>query len=96
MYDFLVCLFLFALLLLLNHLEILGTEHKVAAEVLFFHNDVVCQFRRGTFEEDTSLEEQVGAVCDAERLLHVVVGDEDADVAVLELIDHSLDRKSVV
>lgn len=34
--------------------------------------------------EDFALEEQVGAVGDGERLIDVVVGDDDSDIFVLE------------
>ena len=42
-------------------------------------------------EENLALEEQIGAIGDAERLFHVVVGDEHADVLLLELPHDILD-----
>ena len=52
---------------------------------------VLGQFLGLAFKENAALEEQVGAVGDAERFLHVVVGDENADVAVFEFPDDVLD-----
>ena len=41
--------------------------------------------------EHLTVEEQVGTVGDAQRLMHVVVGDEHADVFALQLEDDALD-----
>ena len=60
-------------------------EDEVAAEVFFAYVGVVGEGARGAFLEDGAFVEEVGAIGDAEGLAHVVVGDEDADVAFLEL-----------
>ena len=69
-------------LLLVNQLEVLLAQHECRAKILLAHDAVLSQFLRLALEEDASLEEQIGAVGDGQRLLHVVVGDKDADVAV--------------
>ena len=77
--------FLIALaLLLVNQLEVLLAQYECRAKILLAHDAVLCQFLRLALEEDASLEKQIGAIGDGQRLLHVVVGDKDADVAVFQ------------
>ena len=79
-----------SLLLLLNHLEVLWSQHEVASEVFLLHDAVFRKLLWGAFEEDASLEEEICPIGDAKCLLHVVVGDEDADVAVFQFPHHIL------
>jgi len=44
-----------------------------------------------TLEQDLAVVDDAGAVDDIERLADVMVGDEDADVALLELADELAD-----
>ena len=73
------------------HHEILAPQDEAVAQVLLAHHLVLRQLLGRALEEDFPLEQEVGAVGDAERLLHVVVGDEDADVLVLQFPDDLLD-----
>ena len=72
------------------HHEILAPQDEAVAQVLLAHHLVLRQLLGRALEEDFPLEQEVGAVGDAERLLHVVVGDEDADVLVLQFPDDLL------
>ena len=65
-------------------LEVFFSEHEGVGEVFFPYDFVCCEFLGFSLEEDSSLEEEVGPVGDGEGLLHVVVGYQYADVAVLE------------
>jgi len=66
-------------------------EDEAGTEVLGADVFVSGEFFRGPFLKDGTLVEEVGAVRDGEGFTHVVVGDDDADVAVLELGDDVLD-----
>ena len=68
-----------------------AAELEVAAQVFLAHVGVVGHLFGGAVVEHTAFVEEVGAVGDAEGLVDVVVGDEDADVAVLEVCDDVLD-----
>ena len=72
-------------------MEVLLAEHERVGEVFLAHNLVLCQFLRRALEEDAPLEEQIGTVRDTERILHVVVSDEDADISVLQFPHDELD-----
>lgn len=67
------------------------TVYEVVREIVFTHDLVGGQFLGQSLKEDTSFKEQVGTVGDRQRLLHVMVGDEDADVAVLQSPHDMLD-----
>ena len=71
-------------------LEVFFSEHEGVGEVFFPYDFVCCEFLGFSLEEDSSREEEVGPVGDGEGLLHVVVCDEDADVAVFEFPDYVL------
>ena len=59
-------------------------EFEVATEVVLADDGVSSQFFRCSVEEDFSLKEEVSSVGNHECLVHVMVGDEDADVLGLE------------
>src|SRR6476661_6742252 len=63
---------------------------EVFAQVHAAHGVVAGQVFGGAGFEQLAFEEQISAVHDAESGLHVVVGDEHADVAVLELGHNAL------
>ena len=44
-----------------------------------------------TVFENTAFEEEIGSVCDVQRFLHIVVGDEDTDVLGTQLFHNALD-----
>ena len=46
---------------------------------------------RGAFCQHVAVADDVGVVTNTERFTHVVVGDQDADVAALEEVDDALD-----
>ena len=65
-------------------LEYLFAELEGAAKIFLAHHRILGKNLGRSLEEDASLEEKVGAVGDAQRLLHIVVGDKNTDVLVLE------------
>ena len=78
--------------------DVLFAEFESICEVAVAHVLVGSQLLGRTMEEDSTFEEQVGSVGDAEGFLDVMVGDEDADVSVLEFPDNVLnvlDRNGV-
>ena len=75
----------------LFYLELFFLENEVGAEVFLSDDGVGGEFLGHTLKEYSSFEEEVGTVGDIERLVDVMVGDEDADVAVFELPDDVLD-----
>ena len=66
-------------------------ENEVAAEVFLADIGVVGEVFGGTALKDRALVEEVGTVGDVEGFANVVVGDEDADVTLLEFEDDVLD-----
>src|SRR5258705_12194515 len=72
-----------------------GTDTPLEAEVLpeiHLSDGLIIDDLLGLPEgEHRALVDDVGVVADAERLAHVVVGDEDADAALLEEADDLLD-----
>ena len=72
-------------------LKILLMQHEVLSEILFAHDRVGGQLLGIALKEDAALEEKVSAVGDVERLVDIVVGDEDTDVAVFQFPDNLLD-----
>src|SRR5258705_4047273 len=72
-----------------------GTDYPLEAEVLseiHLANSFIIDDLLGLPEgEDRTLVDDVGVVADAERLAHVVVGDQDPDAALLEVADDLLD-----
>ena len=68
-----------------------SAELEVLSQVDFADLFVVGKVFGGTGLQHPTLEKQVGAVRDAERLVNVVVGDDDADVLVLQRADNALD-----
>lgn len=71
--------------------EFLAVEDEVASEIFFADRRVFGQFFGSALEEDLAFEQQVGSVGDAQRLLGVMVGDQDADVLFFKMIDNRLD-----
>ena len=87
-----VLLLFFALpTLFIEELEVFLAELERLGEVFLAHNLVFSELLGSALEEDFSFEEQVGTVGDGECLVDVMVGDEDSDVAVLQLPDDLLD-----
>ena len=66
-------------------------ELEMLAQVDLANHRVGGQFLGRTRLEDLALVEQVGAVGDGQRLVDVVVGDDDADILVLQRSDDALD-----
>ena len=66
-------------------------EDEVAAEVFLAHVGVVGELAGCALLENGAFVEEVGVVSDAECFADVVVGDEDADVALFEFDDDVLD-----
>lgn len=64
--------------------ESFAAEFEVASQILFPHDFVRSQLFGRALIQHFALEKEVGAIRDAERFVDVVVGDEDADVFVLE------------
>ena len=71
-------------------LKFLAAEDEAAAEVFLAHDGIFGQLFGCALEEYLALEEEVGAVGDAQCLGGIVVGDEDAYVFLFELIDYVL------
>jgi repressor LexA len=69
---------------LMSHAEML-------AEVDLADVGVGDDLRGGPFGEHSAVADDVGPVADAERLAHVMVGNQDADAALLQEADDSLD-----
>ena len=78
-------------LLLVYALEVLLAQHEAVGKILLAHHLVLGQFLGRALEEDAPLEEQVCTVGDTERVLNVVVGYQDAYVAVLQAPYNVLD-----
>ena len=75
-------------------LQLVGHElihPEVFAEIDLAHVGVLDDLGRRAFGQHPALADDVGAVADAERLAHVVVGDQHADAALLEEADDALD-----
>src|SRR3989344_1396184 len=69
-----------------------GASHaEVLAEVDLADVGVLDDLGRATFGQHPALADDVGAVADAQRLAHVVIGDEHTDAAGLEEADDALD-----
>src|SRR5678815_1997880 len=64
---------------------------EFSAEVDLAHAMVGKHVLRGALRQHGAFVHDVGAIADAERLAHVVIGDEDADAARLELAHDALD-----
>src|SRR5438132_14114189 len=71
------------------------TDHPLEAEVLseihLSDSLIIDDLLRLPEREDRALVDDVGVVADAERLAHVVVGDEHADAVVRAEVDDLLD-----
>ena len=67
-----------------------SAQRETLAEVDAADIDIVTQLVRGSGAEDAPLGDDVGAVGDAEGLADVVVGDQNADAAGLEVEDDLL------
>ena len=66
-------------------------QYEAGTEILGADVIVRGKGRRRTLLEDRTLVEEIGAVGDGEGLADIVVGDDDADILVLELGDNVLD-----
>ena len=58
----------------------LAAQEKVLSEILLPHDIVSGKFLGGSLKEHFSFKEQVSSVCNGERFVHVVVGNENTDV----------------
>ena len=76
--------------LLFHALEILQAQDEASRQVLVEHDRVDTELLRRAVEEYLPLEEQVGTVGDAERLLNVVVCNEHAYVPLFQFPDDVL------
>lgn len=74
-----------------NSINHLTAQLKVLTQINLSYHFVRSKFLGGTGLEDGPLEHEVGPVGDVEGGLHVVVGDEDADVLGPEFGDDALD-----
>ena len=77
-------------LLLVDKLEILLAQHECRTEIFLAYHLVLGEFFGLALKQNSTLKQQVGTVGDGQRLLHVVVGDEDTDVAVFQSPHHML------
>lgn len=77
-------------LLLVDKLEVLLAQHECRTEVFLAHHFVLGKFFGLALEQNSALKQQVCTVGNSKRLLHVVVGYEDTDVAVFESPHHML------
>jgi hypothetical protein len=68
-----------------------GSEAEGFAEIDPAHFRVGQQHVGPALRQHRALVEDVGAIADAQGFADVVVGDQDADAAVLEVLDDSLD-----
>src|ERR1035437_5854049 len=69
----------------------LAGEPEALAEKDLAHDVAVDDLARLAVEQDFARVNRVGAVDDRQRRVHVVVGDHDADAALLEVGDDALD-----
>ena len=77
-------------LLFVDKLEVLLAQHECRTEVFLAHHLVFGEFFGLALEQNPALKQQVCTVGNGKRLLHVVVGYEDTDVAVFESPHHML------
>ena len=66
-------------------------KYEAGAKVLGAYVFVRSQCGRGALLKDSTLVQQVGAVCDSQGLTHVVVRDDYANILVFKLGDNELD-----
>ena len=76
--------------LLKNHtvvwsVELVLAEHELIGEIVLAYNRVGSQLLWCALKEYATLKEEVSTVGDGESLLHVVVGDENTDVSILQM-----------
>ena len=74
----------------ISELEIFFVKFETLAQVLGFDGRIGGQFLGRAVEQDTSFVKQICTVCNTERLVNVMVGDEDTDVTVLQVPYHAL------
>ena len=66
-------------------------QFEMLSQIDLAHHRVGSQLLGRTRLEDFTLEQQVGTVGDGQRFIDVVVGDDDADILVLQRSDDALD-----
>ena len=66
-------------------------QYKILAKVDPPNLGVVGKFLRATRLQDTAVKEQVCPICDAQRLMHIVVRYQDPDIAILKMRHNPLD-----
>ena len=71
--------------------EIFLAQHERLCEVVLSNNRICRQFLRRTMKQDTSLEEQIGTIGDTQRILHVMVSNQNAYIQILQLPHDKLD-----
>ena len=64
---------------------------ELLAQIDLAHEFVFQQVGRGAFGDDAAFREDIGAFADAERLAHVMVGDQHADAAIVQVLHDLLD-----
>src|SRR4249920_196214 len=69
----------------------IASEPEMLSEIDLPYGLIINNLARSARGKDAPVADDVGAVADAERLAHVVVGDEHADAALLEEADDPLD-----
>ena len=70
--------------------EVFLSQFETVGEIFVSNDLILGEFFGISLEKDSSLKKEIGAVGDAERFFDIVVGDEDADVAVFEFPDDIL------
>ena len=70
--------------------EIFSAQDETVTQILFTHNLVFGKFFGGTLEQNLSFEQQIGTVGNTQGFLHVVVGNQNTDVLIFQLLDNVL------
>ena len=66
-------------------------EHEIRTKIFRAHLVIGCKSFRSSALKDGSFIQEIGSVDDGEGFAHIVVGDYDTDVLILELGDDVLD-----
>src|SRR5262249_33662045 len=78
---------------LLHEWAVRDSEPEVLSEIDFAHGFIIDNLPRRARRKHAALVNNIRSIADPERFAHVVVGDEDADVARLQEADDFLDIK---
>ena len=65
--------------------KILATKHETVTQILFTHNLILGQLFGRTLEQNLSFKQQISTIGNTQRLLHIVVSNQNADIPILQL-----------